>query len=59
MLVHVADPKNSIWELLQLIKTFSKEARYKINQKKSLVLLHAKDKQTVKEILEIFHNSLI
>lgn len=53
MLVHIADPKNSIWELLQLTKTFSKEATYKINLKKKISNPPTYNGQTAKEILEI------
>jgi hypothetical protein len=38
-ILHISDPQNSIRELLQLINNFSKEARYKINSKKSLAFI--------------------
>jgi hypothetical protein len=39
MIVYISDPKNSTKELLQLINIFSNLAGYKINSKKSVVLL--------------------
>ena len=34
MIVYISDPKNSTWELLQFINTFSNVPGYKINFKK-------------------------
>ena len=53
MILFLSDPKNSIRELLQLIKNFSKVARYEINSNKSVAFLYTKNKQTEKEIREI------
>ena len=53
MIVYIRDPKNAIKELLQLINTFSIVAGYKINSKKSVVLLYSDDKWAEKEIREI------
>jgi hypothetical protein len=44
MIVYISDPKNSIREHLQLINSFSKVARYKINSNKSAALLYTNDK---------------
>jgi hypothetical protein len=52
MIVYISDPKNSTRELLQLINTFSKVAGYKINSKKSVVLLYTNDKRVKEEIRE-------
>ena len=52
MIVYLSDHKNSTRELLQLINTFSKVARYKINSKKSVAFLYSKDKRDEKEIRE-------
>ena len=52
MLVYIGDLKNSPRELLQLINTFSKVAGYKINSKKSVVLVYTNDNQVEKEINE-------
>ena len=49
MIVYIYDPKNSTKELLQLINTFSNVAGYKVNSKKSVVLLYTKDKETGRE----------
>ena len=46
----MSDPKNSTKELLQLIKTFSHVAGYKINSKKSVALLYTKDKEAGRKI---------
>ena len=40
MIVCLSDPKNSTRELLQLIKSFSKVAVYKINSSKSVPFLY-------------------
>jgi ribosome biogenesis protein Nip4 len=52
MIVYISDPKNSIRELLNPIKSFSAVAEYKINSNKSMVFLYTKDKQAEKEIRE-------
>jgi hypothetical protein len=40
MIVYISDPKNSTRELLNLIKSFSAEAGYKINSNKSVAFLY-------------------
>jgi hypothetical protein len=52
MILYISNPKNSIRELLQLIKNFSKVARYKINSNKSVAFLYTSDKQAEKKIRE-------
>ena len=52
MIVYISDPKNSTRELLNLINSFSEEARYKINSNKSMAFLYTKNKQAEKEIRE-------
>ena len=52
MIVYISDPKNSTKELLQVINTYSNVAGYKINSKKSVVLLYTGDKWAEKEIRE-------
>jgi hypothetical protein len=52
MIVYISDPKNSTRELLNLIKSFSEVAAYKINSNKSVAFLYTKDKQGGKEIKE-------
>jgi hypothetical protein len=52
MIVYISDPKNSIRELLNPIKSFSAVAEYKINSNKSMAFLYTKDKQAEKEIRE-------
>jgi hypothetical protein len=52
IILYLSDPKSSTRELLQLIKNFSKVARYKINSNKSVAFLYSKDKQAEKEIRE-------
>ena len=53
MIVYISDPKNYTRELLQLINTFTDVAEYKINSKKSVVLLYTNDKEAEREIREI------
>jgi hypothetical protein len=52
MIVYIDDPKNSTRELLNLIKSFSALAVYKINSNKSMTFLYSKDKEAEKEIRE-------
>jgi hypothetical protein len=52
MIVYVSDPKNSPWELLSPIKSFSEVAGYEINSKKSVTFLYTKEKEAEKEIRE-------
>jgi hypothetical protein len=52
MVVYISDSKNSTRELLNLIKSFSAVAGYKINSKKSMAFLYTKDKRAEKEIRE-------
>jgi hypothetical protein len=52
MILYISDPKNSTRELLNLIKSFSSVAGYKINSNKSMPFLYTKDKWTEKEIKE-------
>ena len=54
MILYLSDPKNSTRELLQLINNFSKVAGYKLNSSKSVAFLYSKDKQTEKEIREMY-----
>ena len=42
MIVCISDPENSITELLQLIKNFSKVPGYKITSNKSITFLYSK-----------------
>ena len=51
-IVYISDPKNSTREFLQLINTFSTVGGYKINSKKPVALLNAKNKDTEREIRE-------
>jgi hypothetical protein len=46
------DPKNSIKKLLEIINSFGKVARYKINIQKSVAFLYINNTQTEKEIRE-------
>jgi hypothetical protein len=52
MTVYLSDPKNSTRELLNLINSFSKVARYIINSNKSIAFLYSNDKQAEKKIRE-------
>ena len=48
MIVCISDPENSTRELLNLIKSFSEIAGYKIISNKSVDFLYTKDKQAEK-----------
>jgi len=50
MIVYLSDPKSSTRELLNLINTFSKVTRYKINSNKSVAFLYTKEKQPRKKL---------
>jgi hypothetical protein len=50
MIVSISDLKNSTRELLNLIKSFSEVAGYKVNLNKSVAFFYTKDKQAEKEI---------
>ena len=52
MIVYISDPQTSTKELLQLINNFSEVAGYKINSKKSVALLHTKDREAESEFRE-------
>jgi hypothetical protein len=51
--------KNSTRQLLNLIKSFSEVAGYKINSNKSMAYLYTKDKQAEKEIRETTHFTIV
>ena len=52
MIVYISGPKNSTRELLNLIKSFSAVAGYKMKLNKSMAFLYTKDKQAEKQIRE-------
>jgi hypothetical protein len=52
MIIYIGEPKNSTRELLNLIKSFSEVAGYKINSNKSLSFPYTKNNQDEKEIRE-------
>ena len=57
---YISDPQNSIKEQLQLKNTFSKVSGYKINQKKTpVVLLYTSNKKARKEIRETTYYIII
>ena len=55
----MSDPKNSTREPLNLIKSFSAVAGYKINSNKSMAFLYTKDKQAENEIRETTPFSIV
>ena len=59
MIVCISDPENSTRELLNLIKSFSEIAGYKIISNKSVDFLYTKDKQDEKEIRETTPFSIV
>ena len=50
MISYVENPKDSIRRLLELIREFSKVARYKINTQKSLAFLYTSNEKSEREI---------
>jgi hypothetical protein len=59
VIVYISDRKNSTRELLNLIKSFSKVAGYKINSNKSMAFLYTKDQQAEKETRETTPFSIV
>jgi hypothetical protein len=52
MILYLRDPKNSNKKLLDIINTFGKIARWKINIQKSVAFLSINNAQNEKEIRE-------
>jgi hypothetical protein len=52
------DPKNSTQKLLDIIKTYSKVAGYKINIEKSLAFLYTNNEQTEKEYMKTISSTI-
>ena len=52
MILHVENPKDNIRKLLELIKEFSKVARYKISTLKSPAFLYTNNEKSEREIKE-------
>ena len=50
VILYVENPKDSIRKLLELIREFSKVARYKINTQKSLAFLYTNNEKSEREI---------
>jgi hypothetical protein len=48
MILYIRDPKTSIRKLLEIINSFSKIARYKINMQKSVAFLSTNNAQSEK-----------
>jgi hypothetical protein len=59
MIVYICDPKKSTTELLNLIKSFSNVAGYKINSNKSVYFLYSKNKQVEKEFWEMIPFTIV
>ena len=57
MISYVENPKDSIRRLLELIREFSKVARYKINTQKSLAFLYTNNEKLEREIKESILNA--
>ena len=53
MILYIGNAKYSTKKLLELVSEFSKVAGYKINIQKSVVLLHASNEVTEREIKNI------
>jgi hypothetical protein len=53
MILNLKDPKNSNKKLLDIINTFNKVARHKINVQKPVAILYTNNKQTEKEFSKI------
>jgi hypothetical protein len=52
MILYLRDLKNSTKKVLEIINSFPKVARYKINKQKSVAFLYTNNTQTEKEISE-------
>ena len=52
MILYIANPKDTIRKLLELISEFSKAAGYKINTQKSLAFLYTNNEKSEREIKE-------
>jgi hypothetical protein len=52
MILYLKDPKNSTPKLLEILKSYSKVAAYKIYLQKSLAFLYMNNEQTVQEYME-------
>ena len=50
MILYIANPKDNIRKLLELISEFSKVAGYKMNTQKSLAFLYTNNKRLEREI---------
>ena len=52
MILYIANPKDSIRKLIELISEFSKVAGYRINIQKSLAFLYTNNEKSEREIKE-------
>ena len=52
MILYIENPKDSIRNLLELIREFSKVSGYKINTQKSLAFLYTNNEKSEREIKE-------
>ena len=52
IILYIANPKDSIRKLLELINEFSRVAGYKINTQKSLAFLYTNNEKSEREIKE-------
>ena len=52
MILHIENPKDSTWKLLELINEYSKATGYKINIQKSLALLYTNNEKWEREVKE-------
>ena len=52
MILYIANHKESIRKLLEVISEFSKVAEYRINTQKSLAFLYTKNEKSEREIKE-------
>ena len=58
MILYIANPKDSIRKLLDLISEFSKVSGYKMNTQKSFAFLYTTMKNQKKKLRNQFHSSL-
>ena len=58
MILYIANPKDSIRKLLDLISEFSKVLGYKMNTQKSFAFLYTTMKNQKKKLRNQFHSSL-
>ena len=58
MILHIENPKDATWKLLDLINESGKVVGYKINAQKSQAFLYTNNERSEREIKETSHSPL-